>query len=375
MKLVGPAAALGAATLLVYLLKPVAPVLSLGVVYTLAVLATAVVWGLVPAVVVAVASMVVFNFLFLPPVNTLTLADGRNWAALGVYVVTGVVASELATLARRRAADAEQRERETALIADAAAALLQQEPLDEIRQRADDVLARGDATARTRFDAAFAALVEAEAVRRSDAIKTIVLHTVSHDFRTPLATIRAAVDGLEDGTLELSQADRAGLLETISLEAARLSRLVENVLDLSRLQTGAAAPHPEVWAADDLLRHAAAESADPGRVRLVFPVDPPLVEVDAVQIQRAFVNVIDNALKFSLGQVCVELKPLDGKLEVDVIDDGGIDAAAGLGLGLEIARGFTTINGGSVRLERREAGGTIARFLLPVRELPQVAAT
>src|SRR5437764_5713790 len=182
VKLVGPLAALGAATLLVYLLKPVAPVLSLGVVYTLAVLATAVLWGLATAVVVSVASMVAFNYLFLPPVHTLTLADGRNWAALGVYVATGVVASELTTLARRRAAEAEQRERETALIADAAAALLQQAPLDEIRQRADEVFARADPAARGRFEAAFAALVEAEAVRRSDAIKTIVLHTVSHDF-------------------------------------------------------------------------------------------------------------------------------------------------------------------------------------------------
>jgi len=95
MRLVGPVAAVGAATLLVYLLKPVAPVLSLGVVYTLAVLATAVLWGLAPAVVVSVASMVVFNYLFLPPVHTLTLADGRNWAALGVYVATGVVASTI----------------------------------------------------------------------------------------------------------------------------------------------------------------------------------------------------------------------------------------------------------------------------------------
>src|SRR5690242_19800748 len=203
MRVAGPTLALAGATLLVYALKPVAPVLSLGVVYTLAVLVTAVLWGLAAAVVVSVASMVAFNYLFLPPVHTLTLADGRNWAALGVYVATGVVASELATIARRRAAEAEQRERETALIADAAAALLQQAPLDEIRERAESVFAQGDDAARTRFDAAFAALVEAEAVRRSDAIKTIVLHTVSHDFRTPLATIRAAIDGLEDDTLAL----------------------------------------------------------------------------------------------------------------------------------------------------------------------------
>jgi two-component system sensor histidine kinase KdpD len=387
MRLVGPVAAVGAATLLVYLLKPVAPVLSLGVVYTLAVLATAVLWGLAPAVVVSVASMVVFNYLFLPPVHTLTLADGRNWAALGVYVATGVVASELATVARRRAAEAEQRERETALLADAAAALLQEAPLEEIRLRADEVVAGGDAIARTRFEAAFAALVEvaddrreAEAVRRSDAIKTIVLHTVSHDFRTPLATIRAAIDGLENAELALSAADRAALLETIRLEAARLSRLVENVLDLSRLQAGAAAPRRELWAADDLLRQAVAESSDASRVRLAVPPNLPVLDVDAVQVQRALVNVIDNALKFSSADVEIHLTPTEDDLVVDVLDRGcGIDAdagtLAGLGLGLEIARGFAGVNGGSLRLDPREGGGTCARFRLPARELPAAVST
>jgi len=374
MRVAGPTLALAGATLLVYALKPVAPVLSLGVVYTLAVLATAVLWGLAAAVVVSVASMVAFNYLFLPPVHTLTLADGRNWAALGVYVATGVVASELATIARRRAAEAEQRERETALIADAAAALLQQAPLDEIRERAESVFAQGDDAARTRFDAAFAALVEAEAVRRSDAIKTIVLHTVSHDFRTPLATIRAAIDGLEDDTLALTTADRAGLLETISIEAARLARLVENVLDLSRLQAGVAAPHRELWDAEDLLRQAIVESADEQRVTLAVPAGLPSLDVDAVQIQRALVNVIDNALKFSVGVVEVRLSARGEVVQIDVVDHGGTAPVPGLGLGLEIARGFVGINGGSLALDARPEGGTRARFTLPAGLLPKVPA-
>ena len=97
-------------------------------------LASAVLWGLGFAVATAVASMVAFNFLFLPPVHTLSLADGSDWAALAVYLVSAIVASELATRARRRAAEAEQREREAELLADAAAALLQGSPLDEIRR-------------------------------------------------------------------------------------------------------------------------------------------------------------------------------------------------------------------------------------------------
>src|SRR5690349_17382179 len=172
-RVAGSAAAVAAATLLVYALESIAPVLSLGVLYTLPVLAAAVLWGLADAIVVAVASMLAFNFLFLPPVHTLTLADGRNWAALAVYVATAVVVSQLAARARRRAAEAEQREREAALLADAAAALLQDESLDDVRSRADEVLAGADDAARARFDAAMASLVsvaderrEAEAVRR-----------------------------------------------------------------------------------------------------------------------------------------------------------------------------------------------------------------
>src|SRR3954447_16929339 len=218
MKVAGSLLFVGAATGLVYALKPISPVLGLGVIYTLAVLATAVVFGLPYAVATAVVSTLAFNFLFLPPVHTLTLADARNWTALAVYLVTGIVASELATSARRRADEAELREREAALLAHAAAAVLREEPLDEIRARATV----GGGAARARFEAGVAALLEiaeqraaAEGVRRSDAVKTVILQTVSHDFRTPIASIRAAVDGLQDDGLALSAGDRAGLLETI----------------------------------------------------------------------------------------------------------------------------------------------------------------
>jgi two-component system sensor histidine kinase KdpD len=97
------------ATGLVYALRPITPTLSLGVLYTLAVLASAVLWGLRVAVATAIASMVAFNFLFLPPVHTLSLRNNSDWAALAVYLVVAIVASELATRARRRAAEAEQR--------------------------------------------------------------------------------------------------------------------------------------------------------------------------------------------------------------------------------------------------------------------------
>ena len=90
----------------------------------------------------------------------------------------------------------------------------------------------------------------AEALRRSDAIKTALIQTVSHDLRTPLATIEQALDGLESGVLALTAEDREQLLRTIRVEHTRLKRLVENLLDLSRLQAGAADSIPELWTAD-----------------------------------------------------------------------------------------------------------------------------
>src|SRR2546423_14796128 len=133
----GSVLAVAAATGLVYALRPIAPTLSLGVLYTLAVLAAAVLFGLGFAIAAAVASMLAFNFLFLQPVGTLSLADGRNWTALAGYITTAIVATELATRARRRAREADQREREAALLADAAAALLQGRPLDELPAQAE----------------------------------------------------------------------------------------------------------------------------------------------------------------------------------------------------------------------------------------------
>jgi K+-sensing histidine kinase KdpD len=240
----GSVAAVAAASALVYALQPIAPTLSLGALYTLAVLAVAVLFGAAYGVVVAVASMVAFNFFFLRPVHTLTLADARNWTALAVYLAVAIVASQLATRARNRAALAEQREREASFLADIAAEILQTGSVEDLPARAAGVVDSADRVARERLQAALDTLL---GMSRSDAIKTTILQAVSHDFRTPLATMAAAVDGLESGDLTLSDADRAELLETVRLELARLTRLVENLLDLSRIRAGGVAPRLELW--------------------------------------------------------------------------------------------------------------------------------
>src|SRR5438128_644609 len=125
-------ASVAVATGIVYGFRPVAPVLSLGVVYLLAVLPVAVAWGLRYALPVAVASMLAFNFFFLPPVHTLALRDPANWVALAVFLATAVVVSELAARARRRAAEAEQRRQEAAFSADVSTMLLECEHVQEV---------------------------------------------------------------------------------------------------------------------------------------------------------------------------------------------------------------------------------------------------
>src|SRR4051812_1656287 len=166
--------------------------------------------------------MLAFNFFFVEPLYTFTIADTKNWFALLVFLVTAVVVSELATRSRRRAEEAE-------------AALRELRRLTEERERL-----AGEAG-------------EAEALRRSDALKTALLRAVSHDLRSPLTAILASADALASPGLTLAAEDRLGLAETIRSEATRLDRVVEQLLDLSRLEAGAAEPPPEPWDVDRLV--------------------------------------------------------------------------------------------------------------------------
>ncbi len=429
------------------------PVLSLGVLYVFAVLPIALVWGTAYAVLVAVASMLAFNFFFLPPVYTFTLADRSNWFALLVYVVTAVVVGSLASHARGRRADAEQRELESSLLADIAVELLRgtrlEDELDRIEERAATVLGvssvridlGGAVSERTgeaphplsvdgrdigtlytpereeaplpvqrRLLPALASLLavtqererlsgkalEAEALRRSDTIKTAVIQAVSHDLRTPLATIEQALGGLQSGELVLSDADRAGLLETISAEHSRLKRLVENLLDISRLQAGAAESSPQLWTADELLAQAVGELGESERVIVSTRPELPPVTVDAVQVQRALVNVLENALRLSPpGEpVHVRVSATRKELLIRVTDRGpgiveeeyeqifepfyrvaGQPDQRGAGLGLAIARGFTEANGGRLWVESHAGQGASFVLALPAVELPAAVSS
>ena len=327
------AAAVAVMTGAIFGLRNVAPVLGLAILYLLAVLPVAVLYGLGYALAVSIASMLAFNFFFLPPLHTLALTDSENWVALAVFVVTAAVVSELATRARRRA---------------------------------------------------FAA-AEADTLRRSDAAKTAVLHAVSHDLRSPLTAIRAAGEGLESGSLQLEESDRATLLETIRLETARLDRLVANLLDLSRLEAGAAPAQRELWPVDELVSRALdALGGDASRVSVTLDGEAPLVRVDVAQLERVLANVLENALRFSSPSDPVELvvSSTGDDVLVRVTDSGpGLDpgsierifepfehgrgGAEGTGLGLAIARGFAEANGCRLWAEALPGSGAVFVLAMP----------
>jgi two-component system, OmpR family, sensor histidine kinase KdpD len=439
------AAAVAVVTAAIALLHPYVPVLSLGVLYLFAVLPIAVAYGIGFAVAVSVASMLAFNWFFLPPVHTFTLADSRNWFALAVYVATAIVVSELAARSRRRAAAAEQREHESALLAELATELLRgrgvDEELDEVAARTADVLgvertelelglphrppkdyapypleverrrvgtlyAPSDAdpsiSVRQRFLPALAALLavavdhdrlerealEAEALRRSDLVKTALLRATSHDLRTPLTGIRTAIDALRSETLVLDEDDRRELLETIDVEADRLVRIVDDLLDLSRLEAGEAAPSRELWHLDDLVQETIERLGARSRVDVVG--EGPLVQVDGPQIERVLANFLENALRYSPAGAAVHVRVTATRSEavVRIVDRGhGLaepelervfepfyrrvqDGGSGAGLGLAIARGFAEANGGRVWAESRPGQGATFALALPLAPVP-----
>jgi K+-sensing histidine kinase KdpD len=353
------AGALALVTGAIELLKGHVPVLSLAVLYLLAIIPVAVAWGLVYAVGVAVGSMLAFNFFFLPPLFTLTLQDDRNWFALLVFVVTAIVVSELASRSRRRAEEAE-------------AALAALRALTEERER----LA--------------AEALEAEALRRSDAMKTALLRAVSHDLRSPLMAILTSAGALAHGELTLAAEDRHELAETILGEAERLDRLVDNLLDLSRLQAGAATPVPGDWPMDDLVLQALDSIEAGSRVEVLLPEeDPPLVRADLYQAERIVANLVENALRYSPADepVRVQVRATGSDVLVRVVDHGpGIPSGEadrifepfqrgslrvptrGAGLGLAIARGFAEANAGRVWVESHQGQGATFVLALPVAQ-------
>ena len=401
--------------------------------YLLAVLLVSTVFGLWLGLATSVAAALAFNYFHIEPTGRFTIADAENWAALVVFLVAAAVASGLSGLARERAEEAERRRREADLAAELARLLLgTPEPravLPTAAKRIADALGVDSATvvlewvegderraavrlgdlgtllvpvaaeelARERVAPALEALlwaalererltrevVETSALRRSDEIKTAVLRSVSHDLRSPLTAIVAAGDALASPSLQSE--DRIELADTIAHESRRLARLVDQLLDLSRLQAGTADPREDWCSLDEVIRAAVEDTGAADRVKLAIAPDLPLIRADAAQLRRAIANLVENALRYGDHEpVSVRARVSGARILMRVVDQGpGIPLAEqerifapfyrgpgaaghGSGLGLAIVRGLLEANGGRVHVESLPGQGTSFVVELPL---------
>ncbi len=348
-------------TAVIYPLKQITPAVSTGVVYILAVLVVSTYWGLWLGLFTAIASAAAFNFFPIPPTGNLDIAQGENWVALVVFLAVAVLVSSLAEQSRAREREAEQRRGEANRATAAALALL----LDRERLQT--------------------ATIETEALRRSDDVKTALLRTVSHDLRSPLTAIVAAADALSAETI--GDADRRALADAVAAEGARLSKLVDQLLDLSRQEGGHAQPRPDWCSIEEVVTAAVEDLGERSPlVRVALDPDLPFVRADAAQLERALANLLDNAVRFSIDdQALVRGRSLRDRIAIRVVDRGpGIPHAElerifepfyqgpddrpheGSGLGLAIVRGLIEVNGGRVWAESMPGQGTTFVIELPL---------
>jgi two-component system sensor histidine kinase KdpD len=221
----------------------------------------------------------------------------------------------------------------------------------------------------------------ARALAETDRLRTALLNAVSHDLRTPLSSIKASASSLLDPTVDWSPAQRREFLETIDQEADRLTRLVHNLLDMSRIEAGALDPRLVETALPDVtgpvVRLARSKSSQPIGVDL--PDDLPAVLVDPVRLDQVLTNLLDNARRYAGDEpVTVEGRSVGGRVELRVVDHGpGIPEAErerifgqfyrlrrngrtppdGTGMGLAVSKGIVEALGGTIRVEETPGGG------------------
>ena len=222
----------------------------------------------------------------------------------------------------------------------------------------------------------------------ADRVRTALLNAVSHDLRTPLASAKAAVSSLRSPDVAWSDRDRAEFLTNADEALDRLTALVTNLLDLSRLQVGVLAVETDPVAVEDVVSHALDHLAPDNKVELDIPAELPAVAADSGLLERAVANLVENALRYSPPGELVRIAASAHRdtIQIRVIDHGpGIPPAdreavfapfqrrddhstaggQGVGLGLAIARGFVEAMHGTITLDDTPGGGLIATIELP----------
>jgi K+-sensing histidine kinase KdpD len=233
----------------------------------------------------------------------------------------------------------------------------------------------------------------AEQLAHTDRVRSALLTAVSHDLRTPIASIKTAASGLRHDAIALTDTDRSELLQAIEEGADRLAALVDDLLAMSRIQAGAVPLTLEPVSLEEVLARATRD-VDEGRVEVTLPQDLPLVRADAALLERVVANIVENALRFGPPDVPVQVTAtatvaaptaaLPASVDLRVVDRGpgvpterhdamfvpfqrlGDTSPEGVGLGLAIARGLAEAMGGSVTPSSTPEGGLTMTVRLPV---------
>ncbi|MBO0782692.1 MAG: DUF4118 domain-containing protein, partial [Ktedonobacteraceae bacterium] len=229
--------------------------------------------------------------------------------------------------------------------------------------------------------------LQVELLRRTDALRTALLSSVSHDLRTPLASIKASASSLLQEDVQWSEEERKSFAMAIEREADRLNRLVGNLLDMSRIEGGALKLEKEWYPLDELIHDVLGHMQNvlQGReIHTTVPPDLPPVEIDYLQMDQVLTNLLENALRYTSSSIEITAEVVDKELQVSVADRGpgipradlerifdkfyrvarraGTSSAMGTGLGLAVCRGIIEAHGGHIWAEERPGGGAIFRF-------------
>jgi K+-sensing histidine kinase KdpD len=351
---------------------------TVGFTYLMTIVFVAIVWGSAPALLVSILGMLCFNFFFLPPFHMFTIADPQNWMALAAFFITALAVGQLSARAKRRAEEAENAKRE----------------VERLYYELQDSFERSS---------------QAKALKQSERLKSALLDAVTHDFRTPLTSIKASATSMlaDLQTSERNNADpqidnegRKEMLQVIDEEADRLDRFVEGLTKLARIDAGDMRLQLNPASVEEIVT-AALRRAEP-RTRThrleVWLDELPLVTVDDHAISEAIYTLIDNAAKYSPAESPITIRAAQtngNRINISVEDHGpGIRAdvrdrvfekfframrdgdvsdrrAPGSGMGLAIARGIVEAHGGRIWVEEGEKGPG-AKFVieLPIKSEP-----
>ena len=343
--------------------------------FLLVVLFVALFWGSRPALLASVLGMFCFNFFFLPPLYTLTIAHAENWVALIVFFTTALAVGQLSARAKQRAEEAESGKREIESLY-------------------------------TQLQAAFERASEAEAAKRSEHLKSALLDAVTHDLRTPLTSIKASVTTLlddahrqndENPPVTLDRDSRFEMLEVIDQESDRLNRFIGDLIELARIEAGELSLRRRWGAVDEIISTALGRAKSltaKHRLQIISEKELPVVRVDASAVSEVVYTLVDNAAKYSPPGSTIRIdaqRGPNGMVTMAVEDEGSGIAAdmrervfdkffratrdgdvstrqpSGTGMGLAIAKGIVEAHEGKIWIESgRNGKGSRVVFTLPI---------